>query len=336
MSSITSTPAPNGTPSTSDQATRDVSAFPLISRLFYGSKDPQLRPHLLIRDPSSVESKLRKIVDDGKDKIHVISDFDMTLTKFWVPVGSGNSQDETTLRGDGLERNVSSHGVVMRSGRFPKEFKDRTDALYRLYYPIETSHTMTRADKVPHMVEWWTKAHELIVQLQCTKEDVVEMVKQTPVRFREGGREVLGNCREKGVPVLVFSAGVADVIEEILRQNSLYLSNVNVVANHMEWNENDVCVAFRDPLVHVFSKSELSVPSSVTLNARPNVLLLGDSLGDLEMSSGVPHDVCLTVGFLNHQRNKLEDEYARKFDVVVTDDVGFDEAGVLGVIDGLR
>ncbi|KAJ3311397.1 hypothetical protein HDU93_005128 [Gonapodya sp. JEL0774] len=263
------------------------------------------------------------------------SDFDMTLTKFWVKVGSGNSQDESTLRGDGMERNVSSHGVVMRSRNFPSEFKSRTDALYRLYYPIETSHTLTRAQKVPHMVEWWTKAHELIVQLGCTRQDVVQMVQDTPVRFREDARTVLTTCETKGVPVLVFSAGVADVIEEILRQNSLLLPNMSVVANHMIWSEENVCVGFKDPLVHVFSKSELSLPNSHTLSDRPNVLLLGDSLGDLEMSSGVAHSVCLTIGYLNHHREALEKEYLEKYDVVVTDDVGFGEGGVVRILNAL-
>ncbi len=53
---------------------------------------------------------------------------------------------------------------------------------------------------------------------------------------------------------------------------------------------------------------------------RTNVLLLGDSLGDLKMSHGMSHDVCLTVGFLNHDVDALLPKYKGAFDVVLLHD----------------
>lgn len=44
------------------------------------------------------------------------------------------------------------------------------------------------------------------------------------------------------------------------------------------------------------------VTSFRELQARPNVLLLGDSLGDLTVADGVAdHQNILTIGFLNDQ-----------------------------------
>lgn len=63
--------------------------------------------------------------------------------------------------------------------------------------------------------------------------------------------------------------------------------------------------AFKGQLIHTFNKREGAVTQAAglaQLHGRPNVLLLGDSLGDLTMADGVsdPHHV-LTVGFLNDQ-----------------------------------
>lgn len=63
--------------------------------------------------------------------------------------------------------------------------------------------------------------------------------------------------------------------------------------------------AFKGPLIHSFNKREGAVSyvaDLAELQGRPNVLLLGDSLGDLTMADGVPdHQNILTIGFLNDQ-----------------------------------
>lgn len=63
--------------------------------------------------------------------------------------------------------------------------------------------------------------------------------------------------------------------------------------------------AFQGQLIHTFNKREgaLSHASGLrVLQGRPNVLLLGDSLGDLTMADGVSeHQNILTIGFLNDQ-----------------------------------
>ena len=54
---------------------------------------------------------------------------------------------------------------------------------------------------------------------------------------------------------------------------------------------------------------------------RRNVILLGDSLGDVHMAAGVkdPH-VVLTVGFLNHNIESSVETYKKHYDIVLLDD----------------
>lgn len=63
--------------------------------------------------------------------------------------------------------------------------------------------------------------------------------------------------------------------------------------------------AFKGQLIHTFNKREGALSHAAglkQLQGRPNVLLLGDSLGDLTMADGVTeHQNILTIGFLNDQ-----------------------------------
>lgn len=46
------------------------------------------------------------------------------------------------------------------------------------------------------------------------------------------------------VPLFIFSAGVGDVLEEIIRQANVFHANINVVSNYMDFDENvSFCVA---------------------------------------------------------------------------------------------
>lgn len=58
---------------------------------------------------------------------------------------------------------------------------------------------------------------------------------------------------------------------------------------------------------------------------RKNMILLGDSLGDIHMSEGVNADPqgMMKLGFLNDRTERLH-EYLEHFDLVILDDPGFD------------
>lgn len=65
--------------------------------------------------------------------------------------------------------------------------------------------------------------------------------------------------------------------------------------------------AFKGELIHIYNKREgalLNTGHFQELRTRPNVLLLGDSLGDLTMADGVQDmENILKIGFLNDKVN---------------------------------
>lgn len=42
----------------------------------------------------------------------------------------------------------------------------------------------------------------------------------------------------------MFSAGIGNIIEEVMKKNQIFLDNVKIVSNMMKWNENDILVDF--------------------------------------------------------------------------------------------
>ena len=149
------------------------------------------------------------------------------------------------------------------------------------------------------------------------------MVRETPVVFRGCLDKLLHFCNDAKMPVLIFSAGIADVILQIMIQSKLWLPNMHMISNKMIFNSDGICTGFKEPLIHVFNKNEASVVQTShfsSIKDRRNVILLGDSLGDLRMADGLSHDVSITIGFLNHDAEEWIDKYLEAYDIVVLND----------------
>ncbi|RIA90943.1 pyrimidine 5'-nucleotidase [Glomus cerebriforme] len=265
--------------------------------------------------------KIDKILKEGFGNLHVICDFDGTITKYYK-------------NKDKKERSPSSHVILSLSSRLTSEFKEKTQALCDKYYPIEVDNSLTLEQKIPYMVEWWEQAHELIINQNIKKDDFAAIVSETPMNIREGLKELIDKCKEKNVPFLIFSAGLRNVIEEALTKENLYhKENMHIVSNKMDFNpETGICDKFVAPLIHVFNKSEITIkdsPYHQTIEDRRNVILLGDSVGDLQMSRGIEHDICLNIGFLNYIDDDLLNSYLKIFDIVVLDDGPMDVVNMI-------
>lgn len=89
-----------------------------------------------------------------------------------------------------------------------EQFSQKAEALYEHYYPIEISRTISHAGKVQAMVEWWTKIHEYILELNLTKADLAYMAAEVPIELRAGVEDLVEMCSNKAIPLLVFSAGL--------------------------------------------------------------------------------------------------------------------------------
>ncbi|GAB9466801.1 hypothetical protein Gpo141_00004166, partial [Globisporangium polare] len=128
-------------------------------------------PRLLIGDPDAFAKKWKKFSTDGMDKLLVIADFDQTLTPYYKPNG---------------EQGSSSHGTLMTSKVLNPQVCERERDLFARFFPIEMSPTMSKEEKLPYMVQWWTSAHELLIDYKLTRQQITEAVAQSDLGFRRG------------------------------------------------------------------------------------------------------------------------------------------------------
>ncbi|XP_031170678.1 7-methylguanosine phosphate-specific 5'-nucleotidase-like isoform X3 [Sander lucioperca] len=271
---------------------------------------------VLMRERSRVEETIYAMQRAGAGSLQVISDFDMTLTRFAhngkrVPTTHNILDNQLLIDEDCTKKQVHADtsfagGLYICSVCFVVPLQMRE--LLNTYYPIEIDASRTAEEKLPLMVEWWTKVHELLIQQRIRKDMLAQAVRESSAMLRDGYKVFFDRLTEQQVPLLIFSAGVGDVLEEVIRQNHVFLPNVHIISNYMDFDQTGVLRAFKGQLIHTFNKREGALSHAAGLRAlqgRPNVLLLGDSLGDLTMADGVSeHQNILTIGFLNDQKRE--------------------------------
>ncbi|XP_060945986.1 cytosolic 5'-nucleotidase 3-like isoform X4 [Limanda limanda] len=261
-----------------------------------------------MKDPERVQAILESMVKAGSNTVQVISDFDMTLTRF-----AHNGK-----------RCPTCHNILDNSMLITEDCKVKLKNLLDKYYPIEIDSTRSIAEKLPLMVEWWTQAHELLVQQEIRKDKLAIVVQQSEAMLREDFQLFFDHLHEHSIPLLIFSAGIGDVLEEVIRQAGVFHPNVKVFSNYMDFDECGVLKAFKGVLIHIYNKREgalLNTGHFEELRARPNVVLMGDSLGDLTMADGVQDmENILKIGFLNDKVDERKQSYLDSYDIVLIKD----------------
>ncbi|XP_066996917.2 7-methylguanosine phosphate-specific 5'-nucleotidase [Anabrus simplex] len=276
-----------------------------------------------IRDRDRVESIINLLVEGGKDKLQVISDFDQTLTK-------------QHCNG---KRSMSSFGIFGECKQLPPSYKEKSQALYKQYKPIEIDPSLSKEQKIPFMIEWWDKAQMLLSGFEFCCDEIDQVLQEVCPDLRTGSEEMFRSLMEADVPVLVFSAGVGDMVRAILRHHKVLHPNVHIISNFLDF-KGSMLQGFKGSKgqhIHTFNKNEHAIENSEyfkLITGRNNVILMGDVVGDADMAEGVKDaNAVLKIGFLYDQVEENLDSYLDHFDVVLVDDQTMDVTnGLLSLI----
>jgi|ETNmetMinimDraft_2_1059921.scaffolds.fasta_scaffold26468_1 5'-nucleotidase len=281
--------------------------------------------NIIISNPEEFEKKKKEFISGGVGKLHVLSDFDKTLTRATY---SGNRAGS-----------VISH---LRNGKYLSEdYAERAHELFDKYHPIEIDPNIKWREKNEKMDKWWRAHKELLIESGFNKGIVVscvkEMIDEKYPEFRGGVVGFLKSLDENKIPLIVMTASLGDLVSEFMEQNSALSNNVHVIGNKFEYDENGEAVSFKK-IIHVLNKHEMEIKDleiySELVDKR-NVLLLGDNVGDVKMVEGFEYDNLIKVGFLNENVEKSVDDFKRNYDVVIIGDGDFEFVnGLLGEMNG--
>lgn len=266
----------------------------------------------------------------GWDSLLLLADFDRTITN--------------------AACGTSCHGVVESCQELSAEYRAATKQLFAKYFPIETSTTLTREEKIPIMQEWYKSAHTLLLKEPFTPELLDSAARKSKAALRDGCDELFTLARERRAPLVVFSAGLGNVVRALLRhllpprEAQRIDDDFPVVSNWLKFDASGRVCGFSEPLLHMFNKdghfilSQLGSQRWSTLaQGRSVCLLLGDGLGDATMADGLNMPRVLKIGFLNETDPERVaarlPAYEKAFDAVVLGDRSFE--WVLGLLRGM-
>lgn len=263
-----------------------------------------------IKDAKELQQKIHTFKKAGSKSFHVVADFDRTLTKAFV---------------EG-KKFLSSYALIREGKYLTPDYPAKAQALFDKYHPYEIDETLSAAEKNKWMNQWWNEHFELMKECGMNKAVIHDIMLQRKIQFRAGALEFLDLLSKNSIPVLIFSAGVGDIIKELLELERKLTPNLHLLSNFYLFDELGTVIGRKNKnFIHTFNKNEVEVkktPYYTEIKQRKNVLLLGDSLGDLGMSEGIEHDCIIRVGFLNENKEELLQKYMEVFDVVITDDGG--------------
>jgi len=239
-----------------------------------------------IKDVAYVNRLIDEIIKGGKDMLQVVSDFDRTITK----------QHENG------KIHLSSFGIFAKCKTLPQRYKDEDERLMKKYLPIEIDPNIPFEDKKKLMEEWWTLSEQILDGLEVSDEDIDQVVTELGPSIRDNALAMFSKLNELNVPVLVFSAGLGDTVVAVLKHFKVYLPNVHVVSNFLRKDENGIIRGFKHNLINIYNKNEAAIKGTEyydLVKDRPNVIVMGDSLGDAMMAEGLPNaNAVLKIGFL--------------------------------------
>jgi len=274
--------------------------------------------NIIILNPKELEKLKKSISEAGPEKLHVLADFDRTLTTAFV---------------DG--KSVPSIMSILRDGNYlTPDYAEKAHALYTKYHPIEIDPKISLEEKKKAMLEWWTTHFDLLIKSGLNKKDLEKVIESGKIRFRGGALDFIEFLYAHNIPLVIMSSSGlgGDVIAMYLAKEGKLYDNIHIVSNSYEWDENGNAIGIKKPIIHVMNKDETAIqnyPVFDVIKNRKNVILLGDSLGDIGMITGFDYDNLIKIGFLNENVEENLKEHKRNYDIIILNDYSMDYVNVL-------
>ena len=224
---------------------------------------------------------------------YILCDFDRTITTY----------DSNTC-----------WNFISKSNLIDKSFKDKCDATYKYYRPIELDTNIPFELKSYYMNKWTLDVLEIYNEYNISKEKFDYILsKDKGIKLRQYLDYFLTICNYYNIPFYIVSAGIYDVIEYILKKNNLLFPNINIISNKFNFTSNGVDGIIGD-ILHSCNKNSINLP----INKNDFGLLIGDQIEDKVLGNN--YDT-LDIGFCDEA--SLIKNYNKNFNITLTDNASF-------------
>lgn len=245
---------------------------------------------------------IQKINNWTDNTIHILSDFDKTIT---------------------TKNSKSTWGILVQDD----VFKEESQKLFNKYRPMEIDTKLDEETRSEMMRRWWEASTNLFIKSKLTEKHLKEITQAANLmEFRKGAKEFLKNMHERNIPVLLLSAGIGNFIEQFLIANDCNYENIYIISNFLKF-ENGIATGLTNQLIHSANKKDMVIPHNIQekISDRPHIILLGDNISDVDMAQTNKPENILKIGFLEENEKEHLKNYKEKYDIVCTQNTSFDE-----------
>lgn len=268
--------------------------------------------NIIISDIEKFNKLKSNFIKDGIDNLHVIADFDGTLTK------------------TNIDKKIREPSIIslLRSEKYNylgDDYSNKAKKLFNEYHPIETDSSLDINFRKQKMKEWWEKHLNLLIDSKLKFEHIEKVALCGAIQLKDGCKDLFIFSKEKNIPIIIISAnGIGDTMAIYLNYNSCLFDNVYLVTNHFVFDNNGFAIDYYKPIIHSLNKDETVIKDFPNIfdkvKARKNIILIGDGIGDIKMADGFEYNNLLKIGFLHEKQDENLEYYKNNYDVVLLED----------------
>jgi 5'-nucleotidase len=270
--------------------------------------------NIIISNPQEFQRLVKEIKKDKVQSLHILSDFDRTLTYALV---NG-------------EKAPSMISILRSSSNFlGEEYAKEAQVLFEKYHKKENDFTLSLKERKRAMQEWWLTHYKLLINAGLNKKHLKIVVDSNKIKLRKGAKEFFRFLFRHKIPIIIMSAaglGI-DAISMFLKKEKCFYPNIYIISNSFKWNKKGKAIGVKKPIIHSLNKDETLVkkfPFYKKIKNRKNVILLGDNPEDVGMIKGFNYKNLIKIGFLNEKTEENLNLYKKAFDVLILNDSPMD------------
>lgn len=291
----------------------------LVRRSQTSCQQPQARPMPTVHLGPRFRACAEAFCKAGPGSLQVISDFDQTLTSFMGFDGAKADECHGLL----LQRLDAAEVPGLQASHW-----QHLRELERRYHIGDWKGLETYQDSLgipkDQLTSWWFNTYQAIAAHFRLWESVEACVARSNTRPREGLGSTFSWLECHGVPLLIVSAGLSQILHCILSKGGCPLpSHAALVANDLREP-----TSVMDHTKKVMGISLAPADYREAATRRKHVLVLGDKLSDLDLVEGLGQDcivlsICFASDGLVERRgasSEAIDKLLVQYDAVLTGD----------------